>query len=156
MKAPASGHPPLDPDGGSCTGALKKTCPMSHCPQGKHGLSQLLKSKKLATGRSKQREHAKRGTKTHTFVCPFPSQFGLPPCTWPFCISALLFLLINTDNPAIYKIPLCKVTYPEANRIYYLRMKRRASESRREEQKPSSDSEISPGGTLLYPPKKRH
>ncbi|KFR16056.1 Urea transporter 2, partial [Opisthocomus hoazin] len=77
------------------------------------------------------------------------SVFGLPPCTWPFCISALLFLLINTDNPAIYKIPLCKVTYPEANRIYYLRMKRRASESRREEQKPSSDSEISPGGTLL-------
>uniref|UniRef100_A0A8C4UQR5 Urea transporter n=1 Tax=Falco tinnunculus TaxID=100819 RepID=A0A8C4UQR5_FALTI len=58
-------------------------------------------------------------------LCPFPSQLGLPLCTWPFCFSALLFLLINSDNPAIYRIPLCKVTYPEANRIYYLRMKRR-------------------------------
>ncbi|NXX14711.1 UT2 protein, partial [Podargus strigoides] len=69
--------------------------------------------------------------KIHLSVYPFPSQLGLPLCTWPFCFSALLFLLINSDNPAIYKIPLCKVTYPEANRIYYLRMKRRASESRR-------------------------
>ncbi|NXV23945.1 UT2 protein, partial [Cepphus grylle] len=82
------------------------------------------------------------------------SVLGLPLCTWPFCFSALLFLLINSDNPAIYKIPLCKVTYPEANRIYYLRMKRRASESRREEQKrkqqkPSGDSKISTGGTPL-------
>ncbi|KFM08809.1 Urea transporter 2, partial [Aptenodytes forsteri] len=82
------------------------------------------------------------------------SVLGLPLCTWPFCFSALLFLLINSGNPAIYKIPLCKVTYPEANRIYYLRMKRRASESRREEQKrkeqkPSGDSKTSTGGTPL-------
>ncbi|XP_069631012.1 urea transporter 2 [Haliaeetus albicilla] len=89
------------------------------------------------------------------------SVLGLPLCTWPFCFSALLFLLINSDNPAIHKIPLCKVTYPEANRIYYLRMKRRASESRREEQKrkeqkPSSDSKISTGGTPLCTPKNRH
>ncbi|KAM6109079.1 urea transporter 2-like [Phoenicopterus ruber ruber] len=86
------------------------------------------------------------------------SVLGLPLCTWPFCFSALLFLLINSDNPAIYKMPLCKVTYPEANRIYYLRMKRRASESRREEQKrkeqkPSGDSKISTGGTPLCTPK---
>ncbi|NXU27501.1 UT2 protein, partial [Thalassarche chlororhynchos] len=84
------------------------------------------------------------------------SVLGLPLCTWPFCFSALLFLLINSDNPAIYKIPLCKVTYPEANRIYYLRTLRRASESRREEQKqkeqkPSGDSKISTGGTPLLP-----
>ncbi|NXG69765.1 UT2 protein, partial [Baryphthengus martii] len=71
------------------------------------------------------------GTNQKSPVYLFPSQLGLPLCTWPFCFSALLFLLINSDNPAIYKIPLCKVTYPEANRIYYLRMKRRASESRR-------------------------
>ncbi|NWX22123.1 UT2 protein, partial [Aegotheles bennettii] len=82
------------------------------------------------------------------------SVFGLPLCTWPFCFSALLFLLINSDNPAIYRIPLCKVTYPEANLIFYLRMKRRASESRREEQKRkqeklSIDSKISTGGTPL-------
>ncbi|POI29131.1 hypothetical protein CIB84_007119, partial [Bambusicola thoracicus] len=67
-------------------------------------------------------------------------------------------LALACDNPAIYKIPLCKVTYPEANRIYYLRMKRRASESRREEQKrkeqkPSGDSKISTGGTPLCTPK---
>uniref|UniRef100_A0A8C3Y552 Urea transporter n=1 Tax=Catharus ustulatus TaxID=91951 RepID=A0A8C3Y552_CATUS len=58
---------------------------------------------------------------------------GLPVCTWPFCLSALLFLLITSENPAIYRMPLCKVSHPEANRIYYLRMKRRASESRRED-----------------------
>ncbi|XP_058412549.1 urea transporter 2 [Diceros bicornis minor] len=48
------------------------------------------------------------------------SVFGLPPCTWPFCLSALTFLLLTTNNSAIYKLPLSKVTYPEANRIYYL------------------------------------
>ncbi|NWR88166.1 UT2 protein, partial [Furnarius figulus] len=84
------------------------------------------------------------------------SVLGLPVCTWPFCFSALLFLLINSENPAIYKIPLSKVTYPEANRLYYLRMKRRASESRREEQKrkgqkPPDNSKISTGGTPLQP-----
>ncbi|KAM9250436.1 urea transporter 2-like [Cariama cristata] len=84
------------------------------------------------------------------------SVLGLPLCTWPFCFSALLFLLINSENPAIYKIPLCKVTYPEANRIYYLRMKRRASESRTEEQKPSCDSKTSTGGTPLCTPKNHH
>ncbi|NXF81659.1 UT2 protein, partial [Sclerurus mexicanus] len=82
------------------------------------------------------------------------SVLGLPVCTWPFCFSALLFLLISSENPAIYKIPLSKVTYPEANRIYYLRMRRRASESRREEQKrkgqkPPDNSKISTGGTPL-------
>ncbi|XP_009903378.2 urea transporter 2-like [Dryobates pubescens] len=89
------------------------------------------------------------------------SVLGLPLCTWPFCFSALLFLLINPDNPAIYKIPLCKVTYPEANRIFFLRMKRRASESRREQQKEkekklSISSKINTGGTPLCTPKTRH
>ncbi|NWV93090.1 UT2 protein, partial [Machaerirhynchus nigripectus] len=82
------------------------------------------------------------------------SVLGLPVCTWPFCLSALLFLLINSENPAIFKMPLCKVTHPEANRVYYLRMKRRASESRREEQKrkeqkPSDGSKINTGVTPL-------
>uniref|UniRef100_A0A8C5TFD1 Urea transporter n=1 Tax=Malurus cyaneus samueli TaxID=2593467 RepID=A0A8C5TFD1_9PASS len=54
------------------------------------------------------------------------SVLGLPVCTWPFCLSALLFLLINSENPAIYRMPLCKATHPEANRLYYLRMKRRS------------------------------
>ncbi|XP_012870373.1 PREDICTED: urea transporter 2 isoform X1 [Dipodomys ordii] len=52
------------------------------------------------------------------------SVFGLPPCTWPFCLSALTFLLLTTNNPAIYKLPLSKVTYPEANRIYFLSQER--------------------------------
>ncbi|XP_057644784.1 urea transporter 2 [Chionomys nivalis] len=57
------------------------------------------------------------------------SVFGLPPCTWPFCLSALTFLLLTTNNPAIFKLPLSKVTYPEANRIYFLSQEknRRAS-----------------------------
>ncbi|XP_076991692.1 urea transporter 2 isoform X1 [Tamandua tetradactyla] len=52
------------------------------------------------------------------------SVFGLPTCTWPFCLSALTFLLLTTNNPAIYKLPLSKVTYPEANRVYYLSQER--------------------------------
>ncbi|XP_043938343.1 urea transporter 2-like isoform X1 [Protopterus annectens] len=52
------------------------------------------------------------------------SVFGLPSFTWPFCFSALLFLLLRTNNKAIYKLPLSKVTYPEANRKYYLEIKK--------------------------------
>lgn len=50
-------------------------------------------------------------------------QVGVPPGTWPFCLSTLIFLLLTTNNPDIYKLPLSKVTYPEANRIYYLTVK---------------------------------
>ncbi|XP_075441515.1 urea transporter 1 isoform X4 [Ascaphus truei] len=53
------------------------------------------------------------------------SVVGLPSCTWPFCLSALTFLLLTTNNPAIYRLPLSKVTYPEANRSYYLNMKKK-------------------------------
>ncbi|KAM8781490.1 urea transporter 2-like [Rhynchonycteris naso] len=59
---------------------------------------------------------------------------GVPPGTWAFCLSALIFLLLTTNNPAIYKLPLSKVTYPEANRIYYLTVK-----SSGEEKSPSGD-----------------
>nr|XP_020009384.1 urea transporter 2-like [Castor canadensis] len=59
---------------------------------------------------------------------------GVPPGTWAFCLSTLIFLLLTTNNPAIYKLPLSKVTYPEANRIYYLTMK-----SSEEEKAPSGD-----------------
>ncbi|KAM9138984.1 LOW QUALITY PROTEIN: urea transporter 2 [Pangshura tecta] len=52
------------------------------------------------------------------------SVFGLPACTWPFCFSTFLDLLLTTDNSAIYKLPLCKVTYPEANHVYYLAVER--------------------------------
>ncbi|XP_073445882.1 urea transporter 2-like isoform X1 [Dendrobates tinctorius] len=52
------------------------------------------------------------------------SVVGLPCCTWPFCLSALTFLLLTTNNPGIYKLPLSKVTYPEANRVYFQNLKK--------------------------------
>ncbi|XP_068856988.1 urea transporter 1 [Aphelocoma coerulescens] len=52
------------------------------------------------------------------------SVFGVPSGTWPFCLSALTFLLMTTNHSAIHKLPLSKVTYPEANRAYYLMMKK--------------------------------
>nr|XP_031548194.1 urea transporter 2 isoform X3 [Vicugna pacos] len=60
---------------------------------------------------------------------------GVPPGTWPFCLSSLTFLLLTTNNPAIYRLPLSKVTYPEANRIYYLTVK-----SSEEDKSPSGDA----------------
>ncbi|OWK01745.1 SLC14A1 [Cervus elaphus hippelaphus] len=50
---------------------------------------------------------------------------GLPSCTWPFCLATLLFLLLTTKNPNIYKMPISKVTYPEENRIFYLQSRKR-------------------------------
>ncbi|RXN21180.1 urea transporter 2-like protein [Labeo rohita] len=52
------------------------------------------------------------------------STFGLPACTWPFCLSALTFLLITTEIKNIHKLPLAKVTYPEKNLIYFWKMKK--------------------------------
>ncbi|XP_039694484.1 urea transporter 1 [Pteropus medius] len=54
---------------------------------------------------------------------------GLPSCTWPFCLATLLFLLLTTRNPNIYKMPLSKVTYPEENRLFYLQVKKGIVES---------------------------
>ncbi|XP_005224169.1 urea transporter 1 isoform X1 [Bos taurus] len=50
---------------------------------------------------------------------------GLPSGTWPFCLATLLFLLLTTKNPNIYKMPISKVTYPEENRIFYLQSRKR-------------------------------
>ncbi|XP_060762983.1 urea transporter 2 isoform X3 [Neoarius graeffei] len=50
--------------------------------------------------------------------------FGLPACTWPFCLSALTFLLITTETKTIYKLPLAKVNYPEKNLMIYMKMKK--------------------------------
>ncbi|NP_001018355.1 urea transporter 2 [Danio rerio] len=52
------------------------------------------------------------------------SNFGLPACTWPFCLSALTFLLITTETKFIHKLPLAKVAYPEQNLRYYWKMKK--------------------------------
>uniref|UniRef100_A0A8C3WNN2 Urea transporter 1 n=1 Tax=Catagonus wagneri TaxID=51154 RepID=A0A8C3WNN2_9CETA len=54
---------------------------------------------------------------------------GLPSCTWPFCLATLLFLLVTTKNPNIYRMPLSKITYSEENRIFYLQTKKRMMES---------------------------
>ncbi|MCJ8746838.1 hypothetical protein PDJAM_G00146460 [Pangasius djambal] len=50
--------------------------------------------------------------------------FGLPACTWPFCLSVLTFLLITTEVKTIYKLPLAIVTYPENNLMFYCKMKK--------------------------------
>lgn len=55
--------------------------------------------------------------------CVHP-QFGLPACTWPFCLSALTFLLLTTETNKIFKLPLSKVNYPEKNLGFYWKMKR--------------------------------
>ncbi|XP_008061533.1 urea transporter 1 isoform X2 [Carlito syrichta] len=57
------------------------------------------------------------------------AKVGLPVCTWPFCLATLLFLLLTTKNPNIYRMPSSKVTYPEENRIFYLQAKKRMDES---------------------------
>lgn len=55
--------------------------------------------------------------------------FGLPSATWPFCLAALLFLLVTTGNHSIYRMPLDKVTYTEENRIFYHQARKRAVDS---------------------------
>lgn len=73
------------------------------------------------------------------------STFGLPACTWPFCLSALTFLLITTETKAVYKLPLAKVTYPEKNLIYFWKMKKEetASEEKKKQEMQLKDAEKS-------------
>ncbi|XP_061624080.1 urea transporter 2 isoform X1 [Phyllopteryx taeniolatus] len=61
------------------------------------------------------------------------SAFGLPACTWPFCLSALTFLLITTETNKIFKLPLAKVTYPEKNLCYFWKMKKQEKQEKMEE-----------------------
>ncbi|XP_070845509.1 urea transporter 2-like [Chaetodon trifascialis] len=49
-------------------------------------------------------------------VSKLMSALALPACTWPFCLSALIFLLISSEIPAICRLPLSVVSYPEENR----------------------------------------
>ncbi|XP_053195468.1 urea transporter 2-like [Scomber japonicus] len=51
------------------------------------------------------------------------SVFALPACTWPFCLSTLIFLLISSEIPAICRLPLSVVSYPEENRHYQRQLK---------------------------------
>uniref|UniRef100_A0A3Q3ME09 Urea transporter n=1 Tax=Mastacembelus armatus TaxID=205130 RepID=A0A3Q3ME09_9TELE len=49
---------------------------------------------------------------------------ALPACTWPFCLSTLIFLLISSEIPAICRLPLSVVSYPEENRRYQRQLKK--------------------------------
>nr|QRW33319.1 urea transporter b [Lateolabrax maculatus] len=60
------------------------------------------------------------------------SVLGLPACTWPFCLSTLIFLLISSEIPTICRLPLSVVSYPEENRRYQRQLK--ASEEARHSQ----------------------
>ncbi|XP_028273865.1 urea transporter 1-like [Parambassis ranga] len=51
------------------------------------------------------------------------SMLALPACTWPFCLSTLIFLLISSEIPAICRLPLSVVSYPEENRRYRRQLK---------------------------------
>uniref|UniRef100_A0A7N6F8I1 Solute carrier family 14 member 2 n=1 Tax=Anabas testudineus TaxID=64144 RepID=A0A7N6F8I1_ANATE len=59
------------------------------------------------------------------------SRFGLPACTWPFCLSALTFLLLTTGTNRIFKLPLAKVTYPEKNLGFFWKLKKQEKKEKR-------------------------
>ncbi|XP_048874619.1 urea transporter 2-like isoform X1 [Brienomyrus brachyistius] len=52
------------------------------------------------------------------------STFGLPAYTWPFCLSALTFLLVTMETQTIHRLPLSKVSYPEKNLRYFREMRK--------------------------------
>nr|XP_015828034.2 urea transporter 2 [Nothobranchius furzeri] len=77
------------------------------------------------------------------------SRFGLPACTWPFCLSTLIFLLLTTGTKRIFKLPLAEVTYPEKNLAFYWKLKKQEKAEKdkkkqkdREEQQKAIQEEI--------------
>ncbi|KAJ3603597.1 hypothetical protein NHX12_028342 [Muraenolepis orangiensis] len=68
------------------------------------------------------------------------ANFGLPACTWPFCLSALTFLLLTTEAARIFKLPLAKVTYPEKNLCYYWKL-RKEEKAQKEAQKKADEQQ---------------
>uniref|UniRef100_A0A3P8U0P3 Urea transporter n=1 Tax=Amphiprion percula TaxID=161767 RepID=A0A3P8U0P3_AMPPE len=70
------------------------------------------------------------------------SVLALPACTWPFCLSTLIFLLISSEIPAICRLPLSVVSYPEENRRYRRQLK--ASEEAQHSQQNGSQEEARP------------
>ncbi|XP_026177523.1 urea transporter 2 isoform X2 [Mastacembelus armatus] len=63
------------------------------------------------------------------------SRFGLPACTWPFCLSALTFLLLTTETNKIFKLPLAKVTYPEKNLRFFWKLKKKEKMEKAEKER---------------------
>ncbi|XP_022074013.2 urea transporter 2 [Acanthochromis polyacanthus] len=69
------------------------------------------------------------------------SNFGLPACTWPFCLSALTFLLLTTGTNRIFKLPLAKVTYPEKNLIFFWKMKKQEKKEKAETERKEKEEQ---------------
>ncbi|KAJ8005706.1 hypothetical protein DPEC_G00120700 [Dallia pectoralis] len=67
------------------------------------------------------------------------STFGLPSCTWPFCLSALTFLLITTETKTIFKLPLVNVAYPEKNLRFFWKLRKKERSARDEEKQRSNE-----------------
>nr|XP_029501617.1 urea transporter 2-like isoform X2 [Oncorhynchus nerka] len=62
------------------------------------------------------------------------STFGLPACTWPFCLSALTFLLFTTETNTIFKLPLANVAYPERNLRFFWKLRKKEKLEREEKE----------------------
>ncbi|XP_076007188.1 urea transporter 2 [Genypterus blacodes] len=69
------------------------------------------------------------------------STFGLPACTWPFCLSALTFLLITTEAKKIFKLPLAKVNYPEKNLGFYWKLIKQEKKEKTEKEKKEKEEQ---------------
>uniref|UniRef100_A0A8C7SGL9 Solute carrier family 14 member 2 n=1 Tax=Oncorhynchus mykiss TaxID=8022 RepID=A0A8C7SGL9_ONCMY len=63
------------------------------------------------------------------------STFGLPACTWPFCLSALTFLLFTTETNTIFKLPLANVAYPERNLRFFWKLRKKEKLEREEKER---------------------
>lgn len=68
-------------------------------------------------------------------------QFGLPACTWPFCLSALTFLLLTTGTERIFKLPLAKVTYPEKNLRFFWKLKKQEKMEKAEKERKEREAQ---------------
>lgn len=65
----------------------------------------------------------------------------MPACTWPFCLSALTFLLITTETKKIFKLPLAKVTYPEKNLGFFWKLKKQEKTEKREKERKEKEEQ---------------
>lgn len=65
----------------------------------------------------------------------------MPACTWPFCLSALTFLLLTTGTKRIFKLPLAKVTYPEKNLGFFWKLKKQEKNEKAEKERKEKEDQ---------------
>lgn len=65
----------------------------------------------------------------------------MPACTWPFCLSALTFLLLTTGTNRIFKLPLAKVTYPEKNLGFFWKLKKQEKKEKAEKERKEKEDQ---------------